>query len=192
MYLKTLSRKISWFLRMCRRSTCNDWRLFDPVHFQTILPICATCVIVFNVDADVATDAASTNRQRGRKDYSRVWRKTPPRINSQSRVVETTYKDIKIKAVMKLYYNPDPSMEAVRLFEENSVRGERHSVIKYARSYAEEFGIQLKLEYPEPVCVTDDGKEVNEMKVKGCIAKARQEDVQAKVKAVKRAGEDDL
>ena len=107
-------------------------------------------------------------------------------------MVETTYKDIKIKAVMKLYYNPDPSMEAVSLFEENSVRGGRHSVIKFARSYAEEFGIHLKLEYPEPVCVTDDGKEVNEMKVKGCIAKARQEDVQAKVKAVKRAGEDDL
>ena len=108
------------------------------------------------------------------------------------RVVETTYKDIKIKAVMKLYYNPDPSMEAVRLFKEKSVRGGLHSVIKDARRYAEEFGIHLKLEYPEPVCVTDDGKEVNEMKVKGCIAKARQEEVRAKVKAEKRAEEDDL
>ena len=36
-------------------------------------------------------------------------------------MVETTHKDIKIKAVMKLYYNPDPSMEAVRLFKEKSV-----------------------------------------------------------------------
>ena len=33
--------------------------------------------------------------------------------------------------------------------------------------------------------VTDDGKEVNEKKVKGCIAKARQEEVQAKVKEEK-------
>ena len=38
------------------------------------------------------------------------------------RSVETTYKDITIKAAMKLCYNPDPSMEAVRLFEEKSVR----------------------------------------------------------------------
>ena len=42
------------------------------------------------------------------------------------------------------------------------------------------------------MCVTDDGKEVNEMKVKECIAKARQEEVRAKVKAEKRAEEDDL
>ena len=46
--------------------------------------------------------------------------------------------DIKIKAPMKLYYNPDPSMEAVRLFEEKSVSGGRHSVIKDAGRYAEE------------------------------------------------------
>ena len=39
------------------------------------------------------------------------------------RSVETTYKDIKIKAAMKLYCNLDPSMEAVRMFEEKSVRG---------------------------------------------------------------------
>ena len=54
------------------------------------------------------------------------------------RSVETTYMDIKIKAPMKLYYNPDPSMEAVRLFEEKSVSGGRHSVIKDAGRYAEE------------------------------------------------------
>ena len=85
------------------------------------------------------------------------------------RSVETTYKDTKIKAAMKLYYNPDPSMEAVRLFEERSVRGGRHSVIKDARTsrYAEEFGLHLKLEYPEPMCVTNDGKEVMGKKVKG-------------------------
>ena len=62
------------------------------------------------------------------------------------RSVETT-KDVKIKAAMKLYYNHDPSMEAVRLFEEKSVRGGRHSVIKDARRYAEELGLHLKLEY---------------------------------------------
>ena len=48
----------------------------------TVIIICATCVIVFNVDADVATGAASTSRQKGKKDDSRIWRKTSPRINS--------------------------------------------------------------------------------------------------------------
>ena len=47
---------------------------------------------------------------------------------------------------MKLFYNPDPPMEAVRLFEEKSVRGGRHSVVKDASRYAE-----LGLEYPEPM-----------------------------------------
>ena len=103
-------------------------------------------------------------------------------------MVETTYKDIKIKAAMKLYYNPDPSMEAVRLLEEKPVRGGRHSAIKDARRYTKEFGLHLKLECPEPMCITDNGKEVNWKKVKGCIAKACQEDVRAKVKGEKWQG----
>ena len=81
--------------------------------------------------------------------------------------LETTYKDIKIKAAMKLYYSSVPSMEVVRLFEEKSVRGGRHSVIKDTSRYAEQLGVHLKLEYREPMCVTDDGKEVNGKKVKG-------------------------
>ena len=80
---------------------------------------------------------------------------------------------------MKHCYNPDSSMEAVRLFEEKSVRGGRPSVIKDESRYAKELG--LKLEYPAPMCVTDDGKEVNEKKVKGCITKKRQEEWRAKV-----------
>ena len=61
------------------------------------------------------------------------------------------------------------------MFEEKSVRGGRHSFIKDASRYAEDLGLHLKLEYPEPTCITDDGKEVKGKKVKGCIAKARQE-----------------
>ena len=47
----------------------------------------------------------------------------------------------------------------MRLFEEESVRGGRHSVIEDASRYAEELGLHLKLDYPETMCVTDDGKE---------------------------------
>ena len=61
------------------------------------------------------------------------------------RSVETIYKDIKIKAAMKLYCSPDPSMEAVRMFEEKSVRGGWHSVIKGVG--VEELGLHLELEY---------------------------------------------
>ena len=46
------------------------------------------------------------------------------------RSVQTTYRDIKIKAAMKFYYNLDTSMEAVRLFEAKSVRGGWHLFIK--------------------------------------------------------------
>ena len=38
------------------------------------------------------------------------------------------------------------------------------------------------------MCVSDDGKEVNGKRVKGCIAKARQEEVRAKVKEEKWQG----
>ena len=66
----------------------------------------------------MATGAASTSRQRGKKDNSRIWSKTPQGSTAilhmsrkcggrGLRSVETTYKDIKIKAAMKLYYNPD-------------------------------------------------------------------------------------
>ena len=68
---------------------------------------------------------------------------------------------------MKLYYNPDPIMEAVTLFEETSVRGRQHSVIKDASRYPEEFLPHLKLEYPEAMCVTDDDKYVNGKKMRG-------------------------
>ena len=74
------------------------------------------------------------------------------------------------------------------MFEEKLVRGGRHSVVKDAGRYAEELGLHLKLEYPEPMCVTDNSKEVNGKKVKGCIAKAHQEEVQANVKEEKWQG----
>ena len=71
------------------------------------------------------------------------------------------------------------------MFEEKSVRGGRHSIIKDNGRYAKELGLHPKLECPEPMCVTDDGKEVNRKKGKGCIAKARKDDVRAKVKEEK-------
>ena len=81
----------------------------------------------------------------------------------------TTNKGIKIKAAMKLYYNPDPSMEAVRLIKEKAVRGWRLLVIKEGSRYAEELGLHLKLEYHSSILLwmySEGTQEMSEMLLK--------------------------
>ena len=58
--------------------------------------------------------------------------------------MEHEYKNIKIKAAINLFQNLDPAFSAVRMFVEKSMKTGRHSIIKDARKYAEEFGIQLR------------------------------------------------
>ena len=74
--------------------------------------------------------------------------------------VENEYKNTKIKAAVKLYCNADPTIAAVRSFEELAVQNGRHSLINHAKKYAEE----LWLNFPNPVAVAD-GKEVEAKKV---------------------------
>ena len=73
--------------------------------------------------------------------------------------VENEYKNTKIKAAVKLCCNADPMITVVRSFEELAVQNGRHSIIKHAKKYAEELGLQLWLNLPNPVAVAD-GKEV--------------------------------
>ena len=47
--------------------------------------------------------------------------------------MENEYKNTKIKATVKLYCNADPTMAAVRSFEELAVQNGRHSIIKDAK-----------------------------------------------------------
>ncbi|CAH3144021.1 unnamed protein product [Porites lobata] len=47
--------------------------------------------------------------------------------------VENEYKNTKIKAAVKLYCNADPTMAAVRSFEELAVQNGHHSIIKDAK-----------------------------------------------------------
>ena len=47
--------------------------------------------------------------------------------------VDNEYKNNKIKAAVKLYCNADPTMAAVRSFEELAVQSGRHSIIKDAK-----------------------------------------------------------
>ena len=94
--------------------------------------------------------------------------------------VENEYKNTKIKAAVKLYCNADPTMAAVRSFEELAVQNGHHSMIKDAKKYAEELDLQLWLNFPNPVAVAD-GKEVEAKKVKQAIYKARQQEIQSTV-----------
>ena len=92
--------------------------------------------------------------------------------------MENEYKNTKIKAAVKLYCNADPTMAAVRSFEELAVQNGRHSIIKDAKKYAEELDLQLWLNFPNPVAVAD-GKEVEAKKVKQAIYKAPQQEIQS-------------
>ena len=65
--------------------------------------------------------------------------------------VEREYKNTKIKTAVKLFSNPDPAMATVRCFEAKAVQTGRHSIIKNAQKYARELGLQLKLDFPDPV-----------------------------------------
>ena len=91
--------------------------------------------------------------------------------------VENEYKNTKIKAAVKLNCNADPTMVAVRSFEELAVQNGRHSIIT---KYAEELDLQLWLNFPNPVAVAD-GKEVEAKRVKQAIYKARQQEIQSTV-----------
>ena len=62
---------------------------------------------------------------------------------------------LKIKAAVKFNRNADPAMVAVRSFEELAVQNGRHSIIKDAKKYAEELDLQVWLNFPNPVAVTD-------------------------------------
>ena len=66
----------------------------------------------------------------------------------------------KIKAAVKLYRNGDPVMAMVREFEERAEKLGHSSLVKEAVRYAEEMGLQLQLEHPNPTCITHDIEEV--------------------------------
>ena len=67
--------------------------------------------------------------------------------------IEEEYKVTKIKTAVKLYRNGDPAMAMVREFEEKAKEIGLSSLVKEEARYAEELGLQLQLEYPNPTCI---------------------------------------
>ena len=90
--------------------------------------------------------------------------------------VQNEYKNTKIKAAVKLYNNADPTMAAVRSFEELAVQNGRHSIIKDVTKHTDELDVQFCLSFRNPVAFAD-GKEVEAKKVKQAIYKARQQEI---------------
>ena len=91
------------------------------------------------------------------------WKTQGPRREKGGRglrSIEEEYKVTKIKAAVKLRRNGDPALAMVREFEEGAEELGHNSLVKEAAKYAEEMGIQLQLEYPNPTCIKRDCVEV--------------------------------
>ena len=75
--------------------------------------------------------------------------------------VENEYKLTKIKTVVNLCQNPDPTMKVVREIEERAAESGYHSLLKDAIRYAKDLDLDLKLSELNPTCRSVDGKEAN-------------------------------
>ena len=104
------------------------------------------------------------------------------------RSVETEYKETKVKAAVKLYQNRDPAMKMVREFEEQAESKGYQSMTKEAGKYAEEYGLQLQLNYPDPVCVTEEEEVVPGDKLKTRLRKLRESRREGEVEEQKWQG----
>ena len=70
---------------------------------------------------------------------------------------------------MNLYSNNDQAIHLVRQVEEKAARTGRRSLIKDAESYAQQLGLRLELQYPQPVGVTETGTVLDRKKFNGWI-----------------------
>jgi len=66
------------------------------------------------------------------------------------RSVEEEYKMTKMERAIECYSNDDPTMSLVRVFEENAAHQGHRSLVKEARTFAEELGITLDPSFPHP------------------------------------------
>ena len=99
------------------------------------------------------------------------------------RSVEEEYKMTKIKSAIKLYSIEDSIMSLVREFEESAAHQGLQSLVKEAKTFAEELGITLYLNFPDPKCRDNiDGADVPSDKTKRHFKKAALERRKTEVK----------
>ena len=103
--------------------------------------------------------------------------------------MEEVYKATRIKAALKLYSKEDPTMNAVRQSEEQSIRTGHQSLLKDAIKYADELGIALNLTNPYPVCLNkDDAKEIPSQHISSSIKGRNQQRLKDTMEAEKWQG----
>ncbi|XP_068713688.1 uncharacterized protein [Montipora foliosa] len=73
-------------------------------------------------------------------------------------------------------------MKIVRDFEERAESMGHQALTKEAAAYAKEYGLELQLEYPDPVCVTEEGEVIPGKKVKNILKRHRESRVREEVK----------
>ena len=66
---------------------------------------------------------------------------------------------------MHLCTNPDPTIGLVREFEEKAARTGRRSLVKDAQRYAEEIGMKLDQQHPEPIGHTKEDEVMGKQKI---------------------------
>ena len=89
------------------------------------------------------------------------------------RSVEKEYKMTKIKSAIKLCSNDDSTVSLLRAFEKNAAHQGHQSLVKEAKTFAEELGIALDESFPHPKCRDKtDGADVPRNKIKRHLKKA--------------------
>ena len=72
-----------------------------------------------------------------------------------------------------MFQNRDPVIKMVRDLEKHAESGGHQSPTKEAAKYAEEYSLQLKLQYPDPPCVTEEGEVITGGKLNSHLRKER-------------------
>ena len=93
------------------------------------------------------------------------------------RAVETEYNVTKIKAAVRLYENKDPAIEMVREFGERAELLGHSSLVKDAAKFAEDLGVNLHLNHPDPVRAMSNGGTIPSNRVKEVLKKMCGEEV---------------
>ena len=86
---------------------------------------------------------------------------------------------------MNIYGNTDPTMGLFREFGDKATRAGRRSVVKEAQKFAEEMGLDLKLQHPDPTDQTTEGDRIETPKMGDWI----KTEVQIKATVTKRSKE---
>ena len=73
-------------------------------------------------------------------------------------------------------------MKIVRDFQERAESVGHQALTKELVAYVKEYGLQLQLQYPDPVCVTEDGEVIPGKKVKNLLKRHREYRVREEVR----------